>query len=76
MTTKAAAPSLIEDAFPAVTLPSFLKAGFKLGSLSKFTRFGSSSSSIHCSGAFRCDTGTETISRLNSPRCCALSARR
>ncbi len=35
MITMAAAPSLIEDAFAAVIVPSFLKAGFKDGTLPK-----------------------------------------
>ena len=32
-TTTAAAPSLMPDALPAVTVPSFLKAGFNAGQL-------------------------------------------
>ena len=35
----AAAPSFIPDAFPAVTVPSFLKTGFNLERDSKFTDF-------------------------------------
>ncbi|MNC89193.1 hypothetical protein D3C83_50960 [compost metagenome] len=43
VTTIDAAPSLIFDAFAAVTVPSFWNAGRKVGILSKFVLNGSSS---------------------------------
>ena len=36
MTVTAAAPSLIPEALPAVTVPFFLNTGFNLDSVSKF----------------------------------------
>jgi hypothetical protein len=50
--TNAAAPSFRVDAFAAVTVPSFLNTGFRVGILSNFTAAGSSSSANKGNFAF------------------------
>ena len=72
--TTVAAPSLIPEAFPAVTVPSLLNAGRRLPSVSRFVPcFGYSSSSTIVSPR-RDLTVTGTISSLNLPSFCAVSA--
>jgi len=52
VTTRAAAPSLVLGAFPAVTVPSFLKAGFSLRNVSALVSSrGPSSVSKMCMGS-------------------------
>ena len=75
VTTSAAPPSLMLDAFAAVTVPSFVKAGFRPGILSSCAFFGPSSSSTMTGSPFRCGTGTPTISALNFPAFWAWIAR-
>ena len=75
ITTNAAAPSLIVEAFAAVTVPSLVKAGFKLLTLSNFTLVYSSSFDTITGSPFRCGTATGTISLSNFPACQALALR-
>ncbi|MNT56543.1 hypothetical protein D3C72_1938500 [compost metagenome] len=63
VTTSADAPSLIELAFAAVIVPSFLNAGRKVGILSALALRGCSSCSTMTS-PLRPDTVTGTISAL------------
>ena len=65
--TSAAAPSLIVEALAAVTVPSFVKAGRRLGIFSKRTLVNSSSVSIIIGSPRRCGTSTGTISESNFP---------
>ena len=66
--TNAAAPSLIPEAFPAVTVPSFLNAGFNFANLSAVTpERGNSSLSNMIGSPLRCGMTTGTISALNLP---------
>mmetsp|Transcript_14236 Transcript_14236/g.35525 ORF Transcript_14236/g.35525 Transcript_14236/m.35525 type:complete len:226 (+) Transcript_14236:152-829(+) len=75
-TRSAAAPSFSPDALPAVTLPSFWKAGRSFASLSAVTPGLGYSSRAKSSGSpFFCGTGTATISRSNQPAAIAASAR-
>ena len=61
----AAAPSLIPDAFPAVTVPSFLKAGFKFASFSTVVPSFGYSSLSNTTSSFFIFTVMGTISSLN-----------
>ena len=65
---KAAAPSFIPDAFPAVTVPSFLKAGrsFPNPSIEEVGLINSSVSKIFGSPFF-CGISTFTISSASLP---------
>ncbi len=74
-TTSAAAPSLMPEALPAVTVPSFLKAGLSLASLSSEVWRGCSSVSNSTGSPLRCGTSTATISSLKRPAAMAASAR-
>ena len=74
--TSAAAPSLIDEALPAVIVPSFWNAGRSAASFSMSPRPGSSSSATIVGGPLRCAISTGTISPLNFPSACARSARR
>jgi hypothetical protein len=58
---------LIVEAFAAVTVPSLVNAGFKLGILSKFTFENSSSLLIIIGSPFLCGTETGITSLLNLP---------
>jgi hypothetical protein len=64
--TNAEAPSFNVDAFAAVTVPSFLKTGFKAGILSNLTALYSSSSATTVTPALP-SISTGTISFLNRP---------
>lgn len=73
---KTAAPSLIPDALPAVTVPSFLNAGFILPSVSIVVPgFTCSSVSNLTSPFFVCST-MGTICELKRPSAIAGAARR
>lgn len=68
MMTNAAAPSLMPDAFPAVTLPSFLNAGRSLPSFSAVVpAFTYSSVSKIIGSPLRCGIAIGTISSVNLP---------
>jgi len=68
MTTTAAAPSLIPEALAAVTVPSFLKAGFRPASFSAVVSpRGCSSVSKRIGSPFFAGISTATISSLNFP---------
>ena len=70
VTTSAAAPSLMPDALPAVTVPSFLNAGFSAASFSAVVPArGYSSVSTRSGSPFFCGTSTGTISALKLPSC-------
>ena len=75
MTTTAAPPSLMVDAFPAVTVPSFSNTAFREGSLATLPRPGSSSTRNGTGSPLRCGIGTATISFANFPPLIAFSAR-
>ena len=75
MTTTAAAPSLMMDAFPAVPFPSFLNAGFIFDKCSYVVSRGHSSSSKRTGSPFRWGISTGTISSLNRPARMASRAR-
>ncbi len=64
---KAAAPSFIVEALAAVTVPSFVKTGFKAGILSNLTFVYSSSLAITIGSPRRCGTSTGTTSVSNLP---------
>ena len=70
----AAAPSEIEDEFAAVTVPSFAKAGLRVGILEASALPGCSSIAITVS-PLRPATFTETISPSNEPSVVARLAR-
>jgi hypothetical protein len=72
--TKAAAPSLIEEALAAVIVPSLAKAGLRLGILEASPLAGCSSLET-VSLPLRVLTSTATISRSNQPSFCAFWAR-
>jgi len=76
MRTRAAAPSLRDDAFAAVTVPSFLNTGRSVGILSGRALFGPSSSATTAVSPFFRSISTGTISARNAPDCCAATARR
>ncbi len=74
MTMMAAAPSLIPEALPAVTIPpSFLKAGFNLARPSLVTPFLGPSSVSTMTDPFLVFTSTGTISSLKRPSFMAAS---
>ena len=64
--TSALAPSLIELAFAAVTVPSLSKAGRSVRTFSRFTRRNSSSSSTVWSPSFGSRIVTGTSSSANA----------
>jgi hypothetical protein len=65
------------DALPAVTVPSFLNAGFRAASVSTVVPArGYWSRSTTSGGPFFCGMLTGTISRANQPSACAWAARR
>ena len=71
-----AAPSLIPEAFPAVTDPSFLKEGLRPARLSRFV-FGRINSSVTFKSSdfvLRLKTATGVISLAKRPSACALAA--
>ena len=70
----AAAPSFIPEAFPAVTVPSFLKTGFNLESVSKFIPSLGCSSLLKSISDFVDLIFKFTISSLNLFSFCAVSA--
>ena len=76
MTTSAAAPSFTPGALPAVTVPSFLNAGFSFASASTVVsaRIASSRSTTTASPFF-CGSEIGTISSLNQPASVAAAAR-
>ncbi|SPB19040.1 hypothetical protein NOV72_06233 [Caballeronia novacaledonica] len=75
ITTTAAAPSLMPDAFAAVTVPSFENAGFRPESASGVTPWRTNSSVVNCSGSpLRCGIAIGTISSSKRPAFCAASA--
>src|SRR6266508_2595877 len=76
MSTTAAPPSLIDEEFAAVTLPSFLNTGFRAGIFSGFAPFGPSSSATTVFSPLRPSISTGTISALNAPDLAASIARR
>ena len=77
VTIMAAAPSLMPDALPAVTVPSFLNAGFSAASFSAVVPArGYSSVSTRSGSPFLCGTSTGTISALKLPSWIACAARR
>ena len=77
MSTTAAAPSLRPDALPAVTVPSFLKAGRIVAITSGAGRvFGYSSASKTNGGPFFCAISIGMISSSKWPASSAASARR
>ena len=75
VTTTAAAPSEICEAVPAVIVPSWLKAGLSLASVSAVVpgRMPSSSVTVSCSPF--AGTGTPAISAANRPFLAAAAAR-
>ncbi len=73
--TNAAAPSLIEEAFAAVTVPSLVKAGLNAGILSINTLLYSSSVLKIIGSPLRCGIVTGTISPENFPASQAALAR-
>jgi hypothetical protein len=65
------------EALPAVTVPSFLKAGFNPASFSAVLPARGYSSTENTTGSpFRCGIGTGTISSRNTPDWIAAAARR
>ena len=73
ITTMAAAPSLIPEALPAVTMPSFLKAGFRRARVSTVVPGRGPSSVSTITEPFLPLTSTGTISSLNLPSAMAFS---
>ena len=72
---KAAAPSFNPDAFPAVTVPSFLKAGFKLLNVSIVVEaLANSSVEKRIGSFFFCGMETVVISPSKKPFCFAFAA--
>ena len=75
ISTTAAAPSLMPEALPAVTLPVLSKAGRKPASPSADDFWLTNSSVAKISGSpLRCGMLTPTISSLKRPACCAAMA--
>ncbi len=74
ITTIAAAPSLIVEALPAVTVPSFLNAGRSLPRLSAVVLALIPSSLFTMIVSFLVLTSTSTISASNLPAACAAAA--
>ena len=76
MTTTAAAPSLIPEALPAVTVPPSLKTERNLAKPSNEASFlGNSSVSKIIGSPFLCGITTGTISSLKRPASIAATAR-
>ena len=78
MISTADEPSVICDEFPAVTLPSSLKAGFRLASastveLGRMPSSAANTSSVSLPSSSWTETGT--ISRSNRPSAVARAAR-
>ena len=74
ISTTAAAPSLMPEALPAVTVPSFSKAGFSLAIASMVAPWRGYSSVSTMMSPLRVLMVTGTISSLNLPAFCAASA--
>src|SRR4051812_37146807 len=74
ISTTAAAPSLMPEALPAVTVPSFSNAGFSLAIASTVAPWRGYSSSATMMSPLRDLMVTGTISSLNLPAFCAASA--
>ena len=74
ISTSAAAPSLMPEALPAVTVPSFAKAGRSLASVSAVVPWRGYSSASTAMSPLRWGTTTEAISSANRPAFCASSA--
>ena len=74
MSTTAAAPSLMPDALPAVTVPSLEKAGLSFATESSVAPWRMYSSASTTTSPLRVFTVTGTISSLNLPAFCAASA--
>jgi hypothetical protein len=72
--TSAAAPSLMDEAFAAVTVPSFLKTGLSEAILSGRAFFGPSSSATTVFSPFFPSISTGTISFAKRPFFCASMA--
>ncbi len=72
--TKAAAPSLMPEALPAVTEPSLAKAGRSLANDSAVVPWRGNSSVSTTTSPLRVFTVTATISSLKRPDFCAASA--
>ena len=73
---RAAAPSLMPDAFPAVTVPSAFTTGLSLFSPSKVVEArGCSSVSITSASPLRCGIITGMISLTKKPLLCAAAVR-
>ena len=71
----AAAPSLIPEALPAVTVPALSNAGRSWPSFSAVVPcFGYSSASNTTAGPLRCGISSGMISSLKRPAFCAASA--
>ena len=77
ITTSADAPSFIADAFAAVTVPSFLNAGFSFAIDSAVMPSRIVSSVVNAIGsALRCGTMTSNFSASKRPAAVASAARR
>ena len=77
MMSSAAAPSLMPDAFPAVTLPPSVNAGRNFARLAaSVSGRGCSSLSTSSASPFRCAMRTGTISSACTPLFAAAAARR
>ena len=77
ITRRAAAPSLMPDAFPAVTLPPSINAGRSFARLAAFVSGrGCSSLSTEIGSPLRCGIFTGTISSACTPLAAAAAARR
>ena len=74
VTSTMAAPSLMPEALPAVTVPSLAKAGRSLASASSVVPWRGCSSASTVTGPLRVSIVTGTISSLNRPAFCAASA--
>ncbi len=75
ITRTATPPSFSPDEFPAVTVPPFLKAGFRAASFSRVVARGCSSRSKTTGSPFLWGTFTATISSLKNPDSMARIAR-
>ena len=75
ISTRAAAPSEIEEALAAVIAPSLAKAGFRVGILAGSAFSGCSSSRLTVSTPLRPAISTGTISRSKAPLSTARRAR-
>src|SRR5665213_18129 len=73
--TTAAAPSLMPEALPAVTVPFLSKAGFNFASVSTVVPWRGCSSVSTTTSPLRVFTVTGTISSVKRPDFCAASAR-